>query len=236
MHYRFWSNRSLFGLASVRNVEQGMNYQPTRTPTELPPIRRFLDTDRALLVEMMVRAFDDDPLANWMILQDRRRSWRFRRYFEAELERSHKQGIVEVCGFGIGAAFFTPPGASRMGFKLSLRTQWGMMQAIGPARHDRMNRCLRPAFDSDPASPHWGLSAIGVEPVRQGQGIGSLLLGRVLAECDRTETSASLLCTKAKNVAFYERHGYKVIREHDIPDRGPRVWRMWRDPDTVRRG
>ena len=118
-----------------------------------------------------------------------------------------------------------------MGFRLSLRAEWAMMQAIGPDRHERVNRNLRPAFDSDPTGPHWGLSAIGVEPILEGQGIGGLLLAQVLDECDRTGTAASLLCSKAKNVPFYERHGYSAEnREHEIPDNGPRVWRMWREP------
>jgi hypothetical protein len=32
-----------------------------------------------------------------------------------------------------------------------------------------------------------------------------------------------------RNVAFYTRHGFKVIEELHLP-KGPPVWLMWRDP------
>jgi hypothetical protein len=41
---------------------------------------------------------------------------------------------------------------------------------------------------------------------------------------------AYLESSKGRNVPFYERHGFTVTRELKIPDGGPLLWLMWRDP------
>ena len=41
---------------------------------------------------------------------------------------------------------------------------------------------------------------------------------------------AYLECTKQRNVAFYERHGFAVTGEIQVPDGGPVLWAMWRAP------
>ena len=78
--------------------------------------------------------------------------------------------------------------------------------------------------------PHWYLATLGTDPEVQGRGIGSALLRPVLEHCDAEGQPAYLESSKEKNLAFYSRHGFEVVKEVPLPGGGPTIWTMWRDP------
>jgi hypothetical protein len=41
---------------------------------------------------------------------------------------------------------------------------------------------------------------------------------------------AYLESSKEKNVPFYERNGFKVRERFEVPNGGPPIWLMWREP------
>lgn len=192
-------------------------------------VREATSKDRGTIIPMMVRAFDDDPLLNWMILQDSKRARRIEGYFDHEFQRSIRRGTVLTVGFGLGAAYWFAPTTDRPGFFDSVREMWALMRAFGPGRWEHIERAIFEALGSE-TRPRWSLVALGVEPELQGEGIGSSLLAPILDECDRTGAPASLISSKARNVPLYERHGFVVQREAQLSDDGPMVWRMWREP------
>jgi ribosomal protein S18 acetylase RimI-like enzyme len=67
-----------------------------------------------------------------------------------------------------------------------------------------------------PKGPHWYLPLIGVEPSRQGQGLGSALLRTSLSRCDADGLPAYLESSNPKNQPLYERHGFQAIGEIKI--------------------
>jgi ribosomal protein S18 acetylase RimI-like enzyme len=75
--------------------------------------------------------------------------------------------------------------------------------------------------------PHWYLGTIGVAPAGQGRGTGTRLLRTGLEEADRGRTPVRLETSSERNVAFYVRHGFRVVAELSVPD-GPRCWVMER--------
>lgn len=77
-------------------------------------------------------------------------------------------------------------------------------------------------------APHWYLLILGVEPERQGQGIGSALIAPNLARADAEGLPCYLETAKEPNVMFYRRHGFEVRDEENIPGGGPKVWMMVR--------
>ena len=79
----------------------------------------------------------------------------------------------------------------------------------------------------DPNKPHMHLSAFGVLPIRQGQGIGSLLLDHFCKYVDERKQAAYLETDVQRNIRLYERFGFKVVEEASVlslPN-----WFMWRD-------
>jgi ribosomal protein S18 acetylase RimI-like enzyme len=81
-----------------------------------------------------------------------------------------------------------------------------------------------------PRDPHLYLAVLGVDPARQGQGIGSRLLRPGLELCDAEGLPAYLETAKERNLDFYGRHGFRVTGRMSLPRGGPPIWLMWRDP------
>jgi ribosomal protein S18 acetylase RimI-like enzyme len=75
--------------------------------------------------------------------------------------------------------------------------------------------------------PHWRLAAVAVAPDRQRRGLGTAVLQPRLAACDDEAAVATLETSDPANVGFYQRLGFAVTAELDIPA-GPRTWLMRR--------
>jgi len=69
-----------------------------------------------------------------------------------------------------------------------------------------------------PIEAHWYLPLVGVAPASQGQGLGSTLLGPILAACDVAGLSAYLEATSRRSVPLYSRHGFEPLGEIRVGD------------------
>jgi GNAT superfamily N-acetyltransferase len=78
----------------------------------------------------------------------------------------------------------------------------------------------------DPAEPHVHLGPIGVEPIRQRQGIGSALMARYIEHLDQEKSAGYLETDRPENVEFYKKFGFMVKHEEQII--GTPTWTMWR--------
>lgn len=67
-----------------------------------------------------------------------------------------------------------------------------------------------------PPEPVAYLSLLGVEPERQGCGVGSALLEAWLAHVDAAGAPAWLETARPENLPFYQRAGFEVAGELDI--------------------
>ena len=70
----------------------------------------------------------------------------------------------------------------------------------------------------DPLEQHWHLGPIGVLPIHQGSGIGSILMERFCKEVDACLATAYLETDLDKNVRFYEKFRFEVVSESKIFD------------------
>jgi GNAT superfamily N-acetyltransferase len=66
----------------------------------------------------------------------------------------------------------------------------------------------------------WYLSIVGVSPLAQGQGLGQRLLAPTLAEADAAGAPCYLETFSSRNVAFYERLGFRTERTFLEPTTG----------------
>ena len=77
--------------------------------------------------------------------------------------------------------------------------------------------------------PHWYLAGIGVDPEHRREGIGERAdAARASTHSAADRVPCALLTNSEANLAFYERHGFEVVREGRTPEDGPRAWMMRR--------
>ena len=193
-----------------------------------PPVRTASAGQADRLNAMLVRAFDEDPLTCWFVRDDRRRPQRMQRLFDWYLRQALPLGWSHATWDGSCAAVWMGPGQWRMPL---LRQLLLLPELVGVVGADRLVSRIR-GTDAlqrrHPGTPHFYLALLGVEPPRQGQGLGSAVLRRGLRRCDRMKLPAYLETANPRNLALYERHGFEVREQLTIPGGGPPVWLMWR--------
>jgi GNAT superfamily N-acetyltransferase len=108
-----------------------------------------------------------------------------------------------------------------------------MSEEMGPEAFQRL-MVMKRHFDGlrgrDAPEPHWYLWTLGVDPPRQGHGVGGALLQPVLARADGAGQPCYLETDKTINVPFYQKHSFVVLVEDDLPNGGMHYWTMKRPP------
>ncbi|HME71784.1 MAG TPA: GNAT family N-acetyltransferase [Myxococcota bacterium] len=175
----------------------------------------------------LARAFQDDPVMAWLLPDPEQRAARLPAFWTYALGGLHgKHGSFFTTPTFAGAAVWDPPGHWKVGILQMIR--------FGPAfvRIFR-RRCLRglallnAVEQHHPREPHYYLFALGTDPVHQGQGVGTALLAPVLATCDMERLPAYLESSNERNVPFYQRSGFRVMREVLVPG-APKITLMRR--------
>ncbi|MDA1010421.1 MAG: GNAT family N-acetyltransferase [Chloroflexi bacterium] len=178
----------------------------------------------------MARAFDDDPFFNFLVKQDDRREQRLRRFMDAGLMKlTFPYGETYMTEAGDGAALWNPPDGRPHGLRTDLSLLPVIAQVAGLGGMPRVISTLSLVEKKHPKEPHYYLLGIGVDPARQGKGVGSSLLAPMAERLDREGVPGYLESSKERNIPLYERFGFRVVDELKLPN-GPSVWPMWRDP------
>lgn len=77
-------------------------------------------------------------------------------------------------------------------------------------------------------SYHWYLSIIGINPLEQGKGFSRVLFDSMFTQIDRQNLPCFLDTNNEKNLPIYERFGFKILEEYQIPDTNLVNWAMLR--------
>ncbi|MBI5289997.1 MAG: GNAT family N-acetyltransferase [Chloroflexi bacterium] len=184
--------------------------------------------------EVLGRAFFDDPMTSWCVPNDEVRARALPWFFAKATAIGHRWGEVHTtAGVVEGSAIWLPPGKTKVTMGQMWRTRLLLAPLkFGPAGFMRFMKIMNTfehLHDRDMPDPHWYLFVLGVDPPRQGQGLGGVLMGDVLARADGAGLPCYLETQKPINVPFYQKHGFDVVVEDDIPN-GPHYWTMKRQP------
>ncbi len=210
--------------------------EPTtsETPRNREPlpvhVRKARPVDVPAIKSAIARAFDDDPFVNWMVMQDARRARRIYDLMALALDSQFARGEVYTTDDIAGAAVWTPPGKSAVGFLAQFKTAPRFASAVTWKRMPTVIAAFQQIEKKHPKDPHFYLGVLGVDTEFQGRGVGTKLMQPVLDMCDRDRIPAYLESSKEKNVPLYERNGFKVTEVLTVPKGGPPLWLMFRDP------
>jgi len=191
------------------------------------------------LAAVLARAFASDPFYRYVAGGAPERSQRMRdgwsgllRHASADLSATYTTDDYA------GVAVWQPPGTTGPGFVASLRLLPSMSRLSGGLGHlrevSRAISFLEERRRHNTPGAHFYLAALGVEPERQGEGIGTALVGPGLARADAGGVPAYLETATGRNVLLYERLGFAVVEELTLPDTDVHGWLMLRRPPIGR--
>jgi len=125
-----------------------------------------------------------------------------------------------------GATHMIPPRMLRAGmFAAPFRFGLSDFKSFGAfvGHTDKVHREVAP-------DPHYYLLTLGVAPQAQGNGSGGRLVRTMVERADAESMPVYLETQRLENVPIYERFGFTVASETQIPNIGLRNWGMLRSP------
>ncbi|MDQ2689995.1 MAG: GNAT family N-acetyltransferase [Chloroflexota bacterium] len=200
-----------------------------------PSVRLATLAEIPQLAATLARAFANDPYAHFLVGDAPERNQRMRDGWSGILRHSSDRlSHTYTTDDHAGVAVWHPPGYRGAGFGDSLRMLPSVTRLAGSWRRlrqvSRAVAALEERRRHHVPQPHFYLSALGVEPERQGGGIGTALLGPVLERADAQQAIAYLETATARNVLLYERLGFDVVEELTLPGTDVHGWLMLRRP------
>lgn len=178
--------------------------------------RHALPVDHPRMEQALAEAFSTDPLMNWLFpgTEGRAEPGALAAFMTAEVASHQTHGHAYVVD-GRAAALWAPPGAS---VDQNAVTEV-MVEHVEPEQFEASAETFLHMFEYHPETAHFYLSMIGARDDSRGQGLGSVLLSRVLEICDTEGLVAHLESSNIRNVGLYERHGFEVVAEIEFaPD------------------
>ena len=180
---------------------------------------------------VLARAFQSDPLLAYTLPEVAERAERAPGHFGLVLEYGLAFGrVLTTSGEPQGVAVWLPPGEAIV---TPERAQEGgldrLSEILGTEAADRFSSvlgALDPFHDSDVPREHWYVSVLGVDPSAQGLGIGRALLKPVMDDARASGLPCYLETANPANVGFYERMGFRVLRDFVEARSGLRLWTL----------
>lgn len=193
---------------------------------------RLTDQQLPEATAMVGRAFHRDPFSCYAYADDEERARRLPLMFNIALRYTLRYGEVTTTPGVIGAACWLPPASTtvhiprllRIGsLPISLR-----MGLAGLARINGAENYMQRTHKRCIAGPHWYLWVLGVEPTQHGQGIGGALLRAGLERADADSLPCYLETMNPANVPLYQKFGFAIAHEDNIPGSKVHLWSMLR--------
>jgi len=97
-------------------------------------------------------------------------------------------------------------------------------------KHKPMEEYMHKVHKEIIPGEHWYLYVLGVDPLHQGKGYGSSLIRQKLEDIDQQGIPAYLETSVERNVKFYEKHGFHVLKEGNILETEVYQYFMLREP------
>lgn len=150
-----------------------------------------------------VRVFGSEPT---------RRLRRLRRFFAGMLSYVYRKGYLYGAFVDqrlVGVIGMLPPGLCKLSLYDLLRLSPSLLFSNSPIGTIRLAVWLGTWARIDPATPHWHLGPLAIDPAWQQQGIGTQMFEFV---CNKGSGNSLYLETdKLSNVRLYERFGFTTL-------------------------
>ena len=187
-------------------------------------VRRAQDAENAHVAAILTDAFVDEDGLNYWLKQGPAKDRVRKRFFDAAVRDvvhpRRELWVAESDGQQLGAAIWLPPGAKAFDYSFieELMLTPLLLSIAGFTGMSRAMDLGKRLSQFHPHAPHAHLSFLGVHSSAQGRGVGSAILKHTLALVDEQGLPAYLEASIPRNVALYQRHGFEITGEFELPN------------------
>ena len=188
------------------------------------------DTDWAS--KILEQAFYTDPLLNFIYGDTIHEPGKLNWFFRATFRLAALYGDCFATAEKDGVLMMLPPDQTKITIGKMYKS--GMLAAPFKMGWDSFSRLMRfmDFVEKEPkaasSSDHYYLMTVGVLPERQGMGVGKKLMTRALEIVDANKMPCYLETQNQNNVPLYQRFGFEVVSDNEIPQGGLHNWGMLR--------
>ena len=172
--------------------------------------------DKPHIVQILTLAFDNNRSVNYIIPQDNRRQERIKNLMDYSFETCYRFGRVYLSDDREAVALIlypekvkTTPGTIFLDAQLILR-------AIGLSHLKKAMTREKKIKALQPGGSLYYLWFIGVNPSKQGKGVGRIMLNELVADAEREKRLLCLETSTPENVPWYIKSGFTVYNQLDI--------------------
>ena len=182
--------------------------------------------DEASTIDVLVRAFSEDPVAQWIWPDSQQYQMYFPSFVRVFGGKAFTYGSAYYVDGYAAAALWLPPDV--------LPDEYTLISIFQRTVSKQTQKDVFTVFDQmgryHPSEPHWYLPLMGVDPLKQGKGLGSELMKHALVQCDQDNNKPAYLeSSNPRNIPFYERYGFELLSTIQIGT-SPHIFPMLRRP------
>ena len=197
----------------------------------MPVIAEARRSARSAMIATLARAFADDPAMIWIMPDPAVRAARLPKLFALLVDDEFAQGWALAAPGSEAVTLWRGSEAVHGSLWDLVRSVPGFLVALGA----NLPRALMISLAIEKHHPagltYDYLHFAGVDPAYQGRGWGGAAIRAGLARAASRGRPVYLETATPENVGLYQRLGFAVIKEWDVPRGGPHFWSMWWEAD-----
>ena len=172
--------------------------------------------NKELIVNILLKSFDDNKSVNYIVKQDGKRAERIKALMEYSFDVCHLYGDVFLTGDKKGCALIVMPDKKKTTLHSILLDTRLALSCIGLLNLKRVMAREAAVKKLHPNGAMYYLWFIGVDPSYQNKGIGTRLLKEVINEGSSKQRAVYLETSTLKNIPWYEKSGFTVYNKLDF--------------------
>jgi ribosomal protein S18 acetylase RimI-like enzyme len=200
---------------------------------------RLRPPERKAAAVVYARAFFEYPMVTHYWPKPKRRARYLAWYLGCAIDYGLRYGEVYTTPDVAGIAVWLPPGQTHIttwryilaGY-LPLPLRMGIRQFFTETMPS--DEWVQRIHEEIVPGAHWYLWGIAVDPGRQGKGIGTALMRPGLERADAQHLPCYLETHDERNVPFYTRRGFDLVRTAQVPGSDLCFWCFLREPGGAR--
>jgi ribosomal protein S18 acetylase RimI-like enzyme len=191
--------------------------------------------ESADVVEILVSAFHDDPTWSWAFPDPSARAEQHRRWWGLFVDGAMRFPWVWLTQGNTATSVWIPPNETELSDEQEAALEPALVEMLG-LKAARVLRAFETFDKAHPqGAPHFYLSLLATSAEHRGHGYGLGLLAENLRQIDEAQMPSYLEASNPANVPLYMRYGFEVLDSFTLPESGPEVFTMWREPSPVSR-